>query len=118
MNEYNLILHICDRDEWSSTQKRGKYHAPSLESVDFIHCSHPSWVLTVANNLYPGCQNLLLLWIDANKLRAEVRYESANGDTKDDKFPHIYGPINLDAIVSIYDFIPMEDGKFDEVPVF
>ena len=41
---------------------------------------------------------LLLLEIDESKLESEVRFEKS---TNDELFPHVYGPINKRAILSV-----------------
>jgi len=102
------IVHICKRDAWSDAKRMGEYRAPSLETEGFIHASRPDQILEVANNFYHGWDNLVLLWIDADRLKSELRWEPADGSL----FPHIYGPINLETIIQVTPFIPDEDGVF------
>ncbi|KAA3642779.1 MAG: DUF952 domain-containing protein [Chloroflexi bacterium] len=102
------ILHICAKDDWQQATARGEYLADSLENEGFIHCSRSEQVEKVANSFYVGLPGLVLLHIDADRLTAEVKWEAADGD----EFPHIYGPINLDAVVEIEEFEPGEDGLF------
>jgi len=42
-------------------------------------------------------------------LTSELRYEPGGGDV----FPHIYGPINSDAVLGEIPFPPQPDGSFD-----
>jgi uncharacterized protein (DUF952 family) len=102
------IVHICPRQDWQAAQKNGLYRAESLEQIGFIHCSRPDQVVQVGNHYYRGQTGLVLLWIDPQKVRAEIRWESADGDT----FPHIYGPLNIDAVYTVDDFPPSEGGTF------
>ena len=104
----NSITHICPRQDWQAAEKSGLYRAESQEQVGFIHCSRPDQVVQVANHYYRGQTGLVLLWIDPQKVQAEIRWESADGDT----FPHIYGPLNMDAVYAVDDFPPSEDGTF------
>jgi uncharacterized protein (DUF952 family) len=108
----DLITHICHRAEWSTAQAVGFYLASSVAVEGFIHCSHPDQVLGVANRLYLGEAGLVLLWIDPAKLTCEVRWENVDGDV----FPHVYGPINLEAINSVVDFNPDSNGVFRVLP--
>jgi uncharacterized protein (DUF952 family) len=39
-----------------------------------------------------------------------VRDESPAGG--DERFPHIYGPLNLDAVTQVLPFEPSDDGLF------
>lgn len=102
------IVHICPRQDWQSAEKNGLYRTESLEQIGFIHCSRPDQVLEVANRYYRGQAGLVLLWIDPQKIQAEVRWETSDGDT----FPHIYGPLNIDAVEAVDDFPSAEDGIF------
>lgn len=106
------IVHICGHTEWKAAQHRGIYSAPSLESDGFIHASRPEQILHVANTFYPGVTNLVLLWIDVGSLEAELRWEMVDGEI----FPHIYGPINLNAVNQITSFAPDSDGIFRHLP--
>lgn len=109
MNDF--ILHATYRTAWSAAQKSGTYAADSLAGQGFIHCSKPSQILRVANLFYAGQHGLVLLVIDPARLAHELRWEPG-ADQPTDLFPHIHGPINLDAVVSILDFEPDADGKF------
>ncbi len=98
-----FILHITTRWAWQAAQAAGFYAADSLAGQGFIHCSHPSQVLRVANNLFRGQDDLVLLVIDPARLTAPWKWEPA-ADLATETFPHIYGPLNLDAVVGVLPF--------------
>ena len=104
------ILHISSHAEWRSAQLAGSYEADSLSSQGFIHCSRPDQVLGVANDRFGGQDGLVLLCIDPDRVVAEIRHENLDGGAH--LFPHIYGPLNLDAVTDILDFVPNEAGEF------
>ena len=105
-----LILHIISRSCWHTAAATGFYRADSLNEEGFIHCSTPEQVLSPANTLFRGQKDLVLLCIDPERLQAPVVYEDCY-DTGQ-AFPHIYGPLNVDAVVNVVDFPPGEDGFF------
>jgi uncharacterized protein (DUF952 family) len=107
------IVHLCQKADWQTAREQGVYQAASLGEVGFIHCSRPDQVAAVANRFYAGCPNLVLLWIDPNRLEADLRWEAADADL----FPHIYGPLNLEAVRAITDFPAGPDGHFVYDPV-
>jgi uncharacterized protein (DUF952 family) len=106
------IVHICQRTAWEAAQERGEYQALSLETEGFIHCSRPEQVLGVANAFYRRTPDLVLLWIDPQRVSAEVRWEPADGQV----FPHIYGSLNTAAVLAARDLTPDEDGFFRQLP--
>jgi uncharacterized protein (DUF952 family) len=112
-----MILHITSRAEWDEAQVRGEYVAPSLQTEGFIHCSTENQVLHVANAFYRGRNDLVLLKLNEAALRPELKWEPpaglpAPGISESDKFPHIFGPINLTAVASVLDFRPDSAGTF------
>jgi len=109
----DIIGHLCEQQAWQAAQAAGEYHTPSLEQEGFIHCSRPDQILWVANQFYPGNPELVVLWIDPGQVQPEVRWESADAQT----FPHIYGPLNLEAVLAVQNFSPDPDGVFRRLPV-
>ena len=105
----NIILHITQREHWEQAKLLPAYRGDTLDSEGFIHCSTPLQVIKVANTFFPGQEGLILLCIDSDKVQAEIRYEGIEAE----EFPHIYGPLNLDAVFKVIDFEPGEDGKFE-----
>lgn len=105
-----IIFHITKRIEWEEALRAGEYRAASLSTQGFIHCSTSEQVVRVANLLFAGQCDLLLLCIEVEELEAKVRYENCEGEQ--DLFPHVYGSINLDAVVDVVDFNPAQDGRF------
>lgn len=105
MEPETLILHITHKQDWAGAQRKGFYSAPSLETEGFIHCSTPAQVIPTAERFYAGQHGLILLVIDAERVRAEIRYE-AGTDKPDEMFPHVYGTINLDAVRRVLEFEP------------
>jgi uncharacterized protein (DUF952 family) len=105
------ILHATSRTAWSDAQKNGEYAADSLAGQGFIHCSKMRQILRVANLVYANQHGLVLLVIDPALLSSELRWEPGV-DLAIQLFPHIYGPINLDAVVDVLTFEPGMDGRF------
>ena len=108
-----MIYHITSKDEWTDAQAKGEYIAPSLQSEGFIHCSTDKQVAHVANAFYGGRNDLVLLKLDENRIKSQVKWEApagspADGISESDLFPHIYGVINLDAVDSVINFQPNE----------
>lgn len=106
-----MIYHIAATADWEQAIQAGEYRANSLATQGFIHCSDAHQVLRVANALYRGVRDLSLLRIDPDKLTSRVVYENTSGGTE--PFPHVYGPINLEAVVHVYPFAPGPEGTFD-----
>jgi uncharacterized protein (DUF952 family) len=103
-----IIYHICSKEDWLNAQQIGTYLADSLEREGFIHCSSEDQVAMVANSIFSGMNDLILLHIIVDKLWAELRWEDVDGGT----FPHVYGPINLDAVTDVIEFTAGGDGTF------
>jgi uncharacterized protein (DUF952 family) len=106
-----MILHIAHRDDWETALHSGHYEGPTLAPEGFIHASTLSQVIPVANLLFRGREDLVLLVIDEQRLSAEVRPENIEGGTE--LYPHIYGPMECDAVESVLPFQPDADGSFE-----
>ena len=104
-----MIWHITTPDGWLKAKTNGEYRADSLQSEGFIHCSTIVQIAATANRFYAGQTGLIVLCIDENKVAAAVRYEDLNAG---DLFPHIYGALNLDAVVMASAYEPGSDGLF------
>jgi uncharacterized protein (DUF952 family) len=118
-----MIYHLTSRQAWRAAQQRGEYRADSLESEGFIHCSTLTQILPVAEKYYKEQQGIILLGINPDLLTSELRWEPPSGGApppgvpEGELFPHIYGPINLDAIVKVYDLETNPDGSY-KLPKF
>jgi len=96
----NRIAHICGPQAWEAAQRSGEYQTGSLEREGFIHCSTWEQIPGVMKRFYADREDLLLLNIDPSKVIAEIRWEVVDGDA----YPHIYGPLNLDAVIETIPF--------------
>lgn len=105
-----MIFHITEREAWEAAQSKGVYRAPSLETEGFIHFSTPEQVVATANRFYKGQSGLMLLQIEPNQLSSPLRYEVVEDHGT---FPHLYGPLNLDAVAKVWPFTPLSDGSFE-----
>lgn len=115
-----MIYHITTLKQWNEARNRGEFTAPSLASEGFIHCSTLSQTADTANLFFKGQRELVLLCIDEKRLKPVCKYEDPSGistkhhDPRVDKlFPHIYGPVNNDAILKVVDFPLNINGTFE-----
>jgi len=101
-----MLFHIVSVADWVG---RAETYAPSSFDADrFIHCSKSNQIEAVAKRLFRGRADLLLLTIDPNRVHAPIRYENLEGG--DEQFPHIYGPLNVDAVVTVRALRVSEEG--------
>lgn len=116
------IYHISNPDEWAAAQDTGHYTAPSLEEEGFIHCSTLVQIVPVANAFYQDMQDTMLLCIEVENLESEVRWEAPAPPAKHkdgddtlpgDLFPHIYGTVNLEAVVRTVELPRNEAGGYE-----
>ncbi len=110
------IYHITEQEHWTAAQTAGEYVADSLKAQGFIHASTREQVVDTANLLYAGQAGLVLLCIDSGRLTAPLKREAASAAGHREEaltFPHIYGPLNLDAVIEVIDFPSGADGHFD-----
>jgi uncharacterized protein (DUF952 family) len=105
------IYHLVTESEFRAQVKGDEYIPARFDQDDFIHCTgEPDTLLAVANDYFSDvAEPVLVLVIETAKLAAEVRFEPpapvAGGGTSHleeaQLFPHIYGPLNLDAVAEI-----------------
>jgi len=98
------IFHIATADEWAAAQRAGSYttstYGITLADEGFIHASRADQWQGVLERFYGEVSEpLVLLEVDPERLTAPVVEESPPGT--DEAFPHIYGPLNPDAVVQV-----------------
>ncbi|MEE9416127.1 MAG: DUF952 domain-containing protein [Acidimicrobiales bacterium] len=107
------LFHIASLSDWEGAQPNKRYEQ-GLEADGFIHLSQRDQVLTPANLWYSGRQDLLLLVIDEALLLSEVLREPGTATTE--LFPHLYGPLNTEAVCQVFEFRPDDNGGFSHLP--
>lgn len=94
-----IIYHVTTATEWNAARQSGQYEAASLKEEGFIHCSQESQVAGVLDRYFAGKTGLVKLVIDTDKLTSRFVFDWS--PTVKDTFPHIYGPINKEAVVEV-----------------
>ena len=94
------IFHITTATEWDAAVVAGRYTAPSLDDEGFIHTSTAAQVPGTAARYYADVPDLVLLEIDPDAVAAEIRWEDSHGES----FPHIYGPLEVTAVLGVRPF--------------
>ena len=104
-----LTYHLVPAAEWRGLTPGAVYQPASLAAEGFIHCTDGrERVVETANRYYRGDLRLyLLVTIDLDRVSSEWRYDDA-----EQVFPHIYGPLDHDAVVTVEDMRRAEDGRF------
>lgn len=93
------IYHITSGPEWRAAKEMGSYAPASLATEGFIHCSGAAQLAGVLERYFAGRQDLVQLEIDPDRLTAPLKYEWAA--SVNEAFPHVYGPINLGAVIAV-----------------
>lgn len=94
-----LIYHITTREKWAAAQAAGQYEADTLATEGYMHCSTEQQVAGVLDRYFQGQTGLVKLSIDRAKVERPLVFELAG--SINEVFPHIHGPLNLDAVVAV-----------------
>ncbi|UPM55396.1 DUF952 domain-containing protein [Gottfriedia acidiceleris] len=105
-----MILHIIGNKDWQNANNSGEYSPDSLNTEGFIHCSTLKQTVEIANLFFKGATDLKILCINEEKTKSKIVYEDTENFGQ--LFPHIYGPLNLDAVFKVVDLHADENGQF------
>lgn len=109
----SVLVHLCSNEEWRAAQARGEHRPQSLGANGFVHLSTPEQVHLPANRLYSGRTDLVLLRIDPARLTSPVRWEPGVATDPDSMvFPHLYGPLPANCVISVTPYRPDGNGRF------
>ncbi|GAC68901.1 DUF952 domain-containing protein [Gordonia soli] len=107
------LVHLIGREEWATAQENGRWEPGSLAEVGFVHLSALEQVHLPANVLYVGRSDLLALVIDPSRVAAPIKWEPGDPDDPASlPFPHLYGPLPVDAVIDVRTYPPGPDGAF------
>ncbi|HEY8545779.1 MAG TPA: DUF952 domain-containing protein [Acidimicrobiales bacterium] len=111
------IYHLALAGEWAAARDAGEPYrrstvGVSLEEEGFVHCSFAGQLAATARRFYAGRDDVVVLVVDTDRLAAPVVVEPV-GDAGGEEFPHVYGPIDLDAVSAVVPAPPGPDGVPD-----
>lgn len=106
-----IIFHIVTENEWNNFNQSQYYEGKTLKTDGFLHCCTFDQILHVANNnLKDINEKMLVICINTEYLSNELKWEQNPKNNM--TFPHLYGPINSDAIISTVSLDKNSKGEF------
>lgn len=102
-------FHLTPQEDWTRQANDPTYTPDAYAQDGFVHCTDgEANVLAVGNLFYRGDPRpYVALVLDPARLTADVRYED-----EDHRYPHVYGPIDREAVVAVRRVIRAGDGGF------
>lgn len=94
-----IIYHVTTADKWKEAKTQGFYEHLSIKDEGFIHCSQEHQVAGVLERYFTGQTDLVKLVVDTDKLTSRFVFDWS--PSTQDTFPHVYGPINVEAVVDV-----------------
>jgi uncharacterized protein (DUF952 family) len=97
------VFHLTTPDEWAAAQEAGLWttstRGRTLAEEGYIHCAEEHQVEGVRARFFDDLDDLVLLEIDTDLLTSPWRSEQLDGS--DQSYPHVYGPVDLAAVVDV-----------------
>lgn len=107
-----MIIYTATYEEWDEIRNQIEFFSDDYSTEGFIHCSYPQQTIWVLNKHFRNEEKVILLCIDPKLLKSKWISEDLKG--KGEEFPHVYGSINIDAIVEVFNIQTSKDGLFYE----
>jgi uncharacterized protein (DUF952 family) len=107
------IYHLAPAARWHAWPNNQPYLPAEYEADRFIHCTAgDALMVAVANRFYRATAgDYVLLVIDPARLTAPLKWEPSSDDLAA-LFPHIYGPIDREAVLEVRAVLRAADGEF------
>jgi uncharacterized protein (DUF952 family) len=104
-----VTLHLVPEEVWLTQNEKSHYLPDGFSSEGFIHCTHGDrLVIEVGNRYYrDDPRAYLVLEIELERVTAPVIYED---DQR--RYPHIYGPLERQAVRRVCRIERAADGTF------
>lgn len=107
------VYKICPAPAWREAERQGAYRGSPDDMRDgFIHFSTAAQVPGTAAKHFAGQRGLFLIAVDADALGDALKWEPSRGG---DMFPHLYGELDLGAVMRVMDMRLRSDGTH-EIP--
>lgn len=114
-NSTETIVLIARQKVWEQSIPTGEYTQSTIDTaladVGFIHCSFPSQTMDIVNRKCIDQDTFLLLLVDTSKVKSPIKFEGALSG-RPGVFPHIYGPLNVDAVYAVLPLAKNAENKF------
>jgi uncharacterized protein (DUF952 family) len=105
------IYKICSASAWREAERQGVYRGSVDDARDgFIHFSTAAQVAETAGKHFAGQTGLFLVEVDADALGQRLRWERSRND---ELFPHLYGELDLGAVIGVLQMHARPDGTHD-----
>ncbi len=98
MNGRINVLKVLTIADWARFQAEAVYAGSPADLADgFIHFSTSAQIAATLAKHYAGQTDLVLLAVDVRQEQETLRWEPARSG---DLFPHLYAPLQIDAVVA------------------
>ena len=107
-----VTLHLTPEPVWLDQRLLNEYRPEGFDDEGFVHCTDDEdLMLEVANRYYKDDPRpFLLVDLDLDVVSALVVYEDDEG-----RYPHVYGPIERDAVRRVRRVERAADGTFSAI---
>ncbi len=107
--EAGITYHLSPAEVWQRQQNQTAYLPEAYEKDGFIHCTDGlDNLLAVGNMFYTSDpRDFCVLVLKVNAITSGIRYEDPERI-----YPHIYGPLNTNAVTGYLRVSRAPDGKF------
>jgi uncharacterized protein (DUF952 family) len=107
-NNNEFIYHVISQIGWNKISESEFYAPDSLTSDGFIHFSYKDQIPGVIERYYKNQTDLLVIKVEVNKLKSNLLLEKVPGTGL---FPHLYGKLNLDSVIGVFQILKDENNK-------
>jgi uncharacterized protein (DUF952 family) len=107
------IYKICSASAWREAERQGVFRGSADDARDgFIHFSTATQLKETVQKHFFGQTGLFLVEVDVDALGDSLRFEPSRND---ELFPHLYGELDLGAVIAVFDLPARSDGGH-EIP--
>jgi len=106
---HGITFHLTPEEVWLAQAAAAMYEPEGFAEEGFIHCTNgEDEVLAVGNRYYQADPRpYVILALDIALVRARVRYDDSAMN-----YPHIYGPLDREAVITVRAIERDEIGTF------